>query len=219
MSIQMNIQDMLKTLKLCQDKFHQSGLTYDAAAAKCGLAPTTFNSYINAPPKKIRPSTVRCIAEGLGVDASAIPETKEPPENASEMFMLNHCAACRATQEEHNRRLREDFNERHEANRAAYEERIQAINEKHAQRYSDLKERYDERHNMVLEHHKERETKLNETIAELEADNDRLSSRNRVLLITLIILAGVVGILSIIDLSHEGIGWLPHILRLSAGAH
>lgn len=215
----MNDQDMLKILKLCQEKFHQSGLTYEAAASKCGLAPTTFNTYINAPPKKKRSSTIRCIAEGLGVDASAIPETKEPPENASEMFMLNHCAACRATQEEHNRLLREEFNDRHEANRAAYEERIQAINEKHAQRYADLKERYDERHNMILEHHKERESKLNETIAELEADNDRLHKRNRVLLITLIILAIVVGILSVIDLSHEGIGWLPHILRLSTGAH
>lgn len=215
----MNDQDMLNILKLCQEKFHQSGLTYEAAASKCGLAPTTFNTYINAPPKKKRSSTIRCIAEGLGVDASAIPETKEPPENASEMFMLNHCAACRATQEEHNRLLREEFNERHEANRAAYDQRIQAINEKHAQRFEDQKERYEERHNMVVEYNREREAKLNETIAVLTADNVRLHRRNRVLLAALLILVGVVGILSIIDLSHEGIGWLPAILRMYSGAH
>ena len=214
----MNDQDMLKILKLCQDRFHQSGLTYEAAASKCGLAPTTFNTYINAPPKKKRPSTIRCIAEGMGVDASAIPETKEPPENASEMFMLNHCAACRAMQEEHNRLLREEFNEQHEAIRAAYEERIQAINEKHAQRFSDQKERYEERHAMVIEHHKEREAKLNESVAVLMADNARMQKRNRFMMIALFILLGVVLILSVIDLTHEGVGWFPHLLQLSIGA-
>lgn len=211
----MNDQDMLKILKLCQEKFHQSGLTYEAAASKCGLAPTTFNTYINAPPKKKRPSTIRCIAEGMGVDASAIPETKEPPENASEMFMLNHCAACRATQEEHNRLLREEFNEQHKANRAAYEERIQSINEKHTQRFEDQKERYEERHNLVIAHHKERVDKLNESIAVLMADNVRLQKRTRIMMISLIILALVVLILSIIDLTHEGIGWFPRLLRFA----
>ena len=205
-------------LKRCQEAFKASGMTLDALTEKSGLARTTVNSYLHNPPKRLRDTTVKLLAAGLGIDASQLPESDEP-ESAPEIFMIQHCTACRAETAKHNEALREDFKQRFTAMKDAYEDRISHINDKFTQRIADQKERYDERHALVLEHHAERVDKLNETIVALQADNARLHKRNRVLIITLIILAAAVGILSVIDLSHEGIGWLPHILRLSTGAH
>ena len=202
----------LKILDACRVEFERKGWTYDQLAEKSGQSKTTAYNYMTGKVEDPKRATVERFAEALNVDIDeiAIPSASMAP---------THCDRCRADQNEHNRLLREDFNERFSAMKDAYEDRISHINDKFTQRIADQKERYDERHAMVLEHHKERVDKLNETITVLQNDNARMHKRNRVLIITLIILAIVVGILSVIDLSHEGIGWLPHILRLSTGAH
>lgn len=202
-----------KRMERCRVAYEASDYTLDSLSEKAGVARSTLNNYLKGITEDLKPHIVDRIAEALGVDHDA-------PEDKGESYtILTHCDRCRAAQDEHNRLLREDFNERFAAMKEAYEDRISHINDKLTQRIADQKERYEERHAMVIEHHAERVAKLNETIDVLQADNARMHKRNRVLLITLIILAIVVGILSVIDLSHEGIGWLPHILRLSTGAH
>ena len=202
-----------KRMERCRVAYEASDFTLDSLSEKAGVARSTLNNYLKGITEDLKPHIVDRIAEALGIDHDA-------PENKDESYtILTHCDRCRAAQDEHNRLLREDFNERFSAMKDAYEDRISHINEKFTQRIDDQKERYEERHNLIAEHHRERVDKLNETIIALQNDNARMHKRNRVLLITLIILAIVVGILSVIDLSHEGIGWLPHILRLSTGAH
>ena len=201
-----------KRLERCRVVFEASDFTLDSLSEKAGVARSTLNNYLKGITDDPKSHIVDRIAEALDIDGT--PEGKE-----ESITILTHCDRCRAAQDEHNRLLREDFNERFSAMKETYEDRISHINEKFTQRIDDQKERYEERHAMVIEHNRERVERLDKTIAELEADNDRLTKRNRVLLVTLIILAIVVGILSVIDLSHEGIGWLPPILRLSAGAH
>ena len=202
-----------KRMERCRVVFDASDFTYDSLSEASGVARSTLNNYMKGITEDMKPHIVSRIEKALGID----PEAPEEPEET--VTLLTHCDRCRAAQDEHNRLLREDFNERFSAMKEAYEDRISHINDKYTQRIADQKERYDERHAMVLEHHKERVEKLNETIAVLQADNVRMHKRNRVLLIALIILAGVVGILSIIDLSHEGIGWLPYLFRFSTGSH
>ena len=202
-----------KRMERCRVAYEASDFTLDSLSEKAGVARSTLNNYLKGITEDLKPHIVDRIAEALGIDHDA-------PENKDESYtILTHCDRCRAAQDEHNRLLREDFNERFSVMKDAYEDRISHINEKFTQRIDDQKERYEERHNLIAEHHRERVDKLNETIIALQNDNARMHKRNRVLLITLIILAIVVGILSVIDLSHEGIGWLPHILRLSTGAH
>lgn len=202
-----------KRMERCRVAYEASDFTLDSLSDKAGVARSTLNNYLKGVTEDLKPHIVDRIADALGIGADDLGE--EQPIAT----VLTHCDRCRAAQDEHNRLLREDFNERFSAMKEAYEDRISHINDKFTQRIADQKERYDERHAMVLEHHKERETKLNEAIAVLQADNVRMHKLNRVLLIALIILAGVVGILSIIDLSHEGIGWLPYLFRFSTGSH
>lgn len=202
-----------KLMERCRVAFDASDYTLDALSEKAEVARSTLNNYLKGITEDPKPAIVKRIAVALGIDVD------DPGEEQPVATVLTHCDRCRAAQDDHNRRLREDFNERFSAMKETYDQRIQAINEKHAQRFEDQKERYEERHNMVLEHHAERVEKLNEAITVLQADNVRMHKRNRVLTITLVVLAIAVGILTIIDLSHEGIGWMPHLLRLSAGAH
>lgn len=202
-----------KRMERCRVAYEASDFTLDSLSEKAGVARSTLNNYLKGITEDLKPHIVDRIADALGIG------TDDLGEEQPIATVLTHCDRCRAAQDEHNRLLREDFNDRFAAMKEAYEDRIAHINDKLTQRLADQKERYEERHAMVLEHHAERVAKLNETITVLQADNVRMHKRNRVLLITLIILAIVVGILSVIDLSHEGIGWLPHILRLSTGAH
>ena len=202
-----------KRMERCRVAYEASDYTLDSLSEKAGVARSTLNNYLKGITEDLKPHIVDRIADALGIDHDA-------PEDKGETYtILTHCDRCRAAQDEHNRLLREDFNERFAAMKEAYEDRIAHINDKLTQRIADQKERYEERHAMFIEHHAERVSKLNETITVLQADNVRMHKRNRVLLVVLIILAAVVGILSVIDLSHEGIGWLPHILRLSTRAH
>ena len=201
-----------KRLERCRVVFEASDFTLDSLSEKAGVARSTLNNYLKGITDDPKSHIVDRIAEALDIDS--VPEGKE-----ESITILTHCDRCRAAQDEHNRLLREDFNERFSAMKDAYEDRISHINEKFTQRIDDQKERYEERHNLIAEHHRERVDKLNESIAVLQADNVRMHKRNRVLMIALIILAGVVGILSIIDLSHEGVGWLPYLFRFSAGSH
>lgn len=202
-----------KRMERCRVVYEASDYTLDSLSDKAGVARSTLNNYLKGITDDMKAHIVERVEKALDIN----PDTPDAQEES--YTLLTHCDRCRAAQDEHNRLLREDFNERFAAMKEAYEDRISHINDKLSQRLVDQKERYEERHAMVLEHHAERVAKLNETITVLQNDNVRMHKRNRVLLITLIILAIVVGILSVIDLSHEGIGWLPHILRLSTGAH
>ena len=202
-----------KLMDRCRIVFEASDYTLDSLSEKAQVARSTLNNYLKGITDDMKPAIVKRIAAALGIDVD------DPGEEQPITTVLTHCDRCRAAQDEHNRLLREDFNERFSAMKDAYEDRISHINEKFTQRIDDQKERYEERHNLIAEHHRERVDKLNESIAVLQADNVRMHKRNRVLMIALIILAGVVGILSIIDLSHEGVGWLPYLFRFSAGSH
>ena len=125
-------------LDKCKEAYKRSGLTYDELAEKSGISRTTVNTYLNNPPKKPRPATVKQLADTLGVDASAIPETNEQPENASEMFMVNHCAACREVTALHNKELREDFNARFSAMESAYKAHEELLVKQYEQRIRTL---------------------------------------------------------------------------------
>lgn len=112
-----------------QREFRRVGWTYDRFAAESGVSRTTISTYLNNPPKKPRPATVKVLADTLGIDASAIPETNEQPETAPEMFMVNHCTACRAETARHNQELREDFNARFAAMKESYDDHIKKLEE------------------------------------------------------------------------------------------
>lgn len=128
----------VSTLGKCKEVFKADGWTYDKLAEASGVSRTTISTYFNNPPKHPRAATVKVIADTLGVDASAIPETNEEPENASEMFMINHCSACREITATHNKELREDFNARFNAMESAYKAHEELLVKQYEQRIRTL---------------------------------------------------------------------------------
>ena len=151
-------------------EFKRIGWTYDYFAAKSGVSRTTISTYINNPPKRPRPATVKVLADTLGIDASAIPETNELPENASEMFMVNHCSACRAVTAAHNEELRQDFNTR----------------------YADMKKSYEDHEQKLIDQYEKRLDKA-------RAERDAESRKAKLLLWIIAALTGAVTLLSIIE--------------------
>jgi transcriptional regulator with XRE-family HTH domain len=153
-----------------QREFRRVGWTYDRFAAESGVSRTTISTYLNNPPKKPRPATVKVLADTLGIDASAIPETNEQPENASEMFMVNHCTACRAVTAAHNEELRQDFNAR----------------------FADMKKAYEDHEQKIIEQYEKR-------LAKAKSERDAESRKARLLLWIIAALTGTVTLLTIIE--------------------
>lgn len=202
-----------KRMERCRVAYEASDYTLDSLSEKAGVARSTLNNYLKGITEDLKPHIVDRIAEALGIGHDA-------PEGKEESYtILTHCDRCRAAQDEHNRLLREDFNERFTAMKDAYEDRISHINDKFTQRIADQKEHHAEVQGLLEKHRAEREGKLQEELAEVKQAYAAVKKRNRIMLGILIALVGVIVMLAVIDLSHEGIGWLPHILRLSTGAH
>lgn len=78
------------------------------------------------------------------------------------------------------------------------------------QRFEDQRTHFEERIALIKEHAAERIKEKDADIAALKQYQDRLITRNRIMLAVLIILCSAVVILSIVDLTHGGHGWFRY---------
>lgn len=175
-----------KLLDLCRTAFAEKGWTYDILAEKSAIARSTCVNYITNKVDVPKPSIVKALATALEVDESML---TEDPVQAS-----THCDRCRAMQDEHNRRLREDFNIRHDELRQVYEDRIKEIKEAHAEEIKKHDDLYAQRHEMH------------------EAEKRDMRRRDRNKTIALCALGAVICAALLIDLLHGGVGWIRYAL-------
>lgn len=177
-----------KLLDLCRAEFDSKNWTYDALSEKSAVARSTAVNYITGKVETPKRNIVEALARALGIDPDA-PEQKEETAQA-----YTHCDRCRAMQDEHNRRLREDFNIRHDELRKVYEDRIKEIKEAHAEEIKKHDDLYAQRHEMH------------------EAEKRDMRRRDRNKTIALCVLGAVICAALLIDLLHGGVGWIRYAL-------
>lgn len=126
-----------KLLELCRTEFDSNAWTYDALSEKSGIARSTTVNYINDKVESPKKHIVESLARALGIDPAA------PLPDESKFTVLTHCDRCRAEQNEHNRVLREDFNERFDLMRSAYVAHEKSIKDYYEARIAEIKEAND----------------------------------------------------------------------------
>lgn len=123
-----------KLLDLCRTEFDTKNWTYDALSDKSSVARSTVVNYITGKVETPKRHVVESLCNALGIDPDA------PLPDESRFTVLTHCDRCRAEQNEHNRVLREDFNERFNLMRNAYVEHEKVIKEHYEARIAEIKE-------------------------------------------------------------------------------